>query len=124
MNAKEMLDRLAELYAQRDLAELDKKHLIDQVLTPEIKAQIEDIEIEFGARTEAINTTADELEKQIKDYVKRLGETAKGDHVMAVFNRGRISWDNRKLEGMMSLIPQLAEARKEGEPSVSIRRMG
>lgn len=124
MNAKEMLDKLAELYAQRDLAEMDKKNLIDQVLTPEIKAQIEDIEIEFADKTEAINTTAEELENQIKELVKQLGETTKGDHIMAVFNKGRVSWDNRKLEGMMSLIPQLAEARKEGEPSVSIRRMG
>ncbi|CAK0771531.1 hypothetical protein CCP3SC15_4350001 [Gammaproteobacteria bacterium] len=41
---------------------------------------------------------------------------------MAVYTKGRVSWDSKKLDGMMILVPELASARKEGEPSVSIRK--
>jgi hypothetical protein len=43
---------------------------------------------------------------------------------MAVWNKGRESWDGKKLSGMMALIPQLEQARKIGEPTVSIRKIG
>ena len=41
----------------------------------------------------------------------------------AIYAKGRISWDGSKLDGMMALIPQLKEARKEGTPSVRLRKI-
>ena len=40
------LDELSELYAQRDLATLEKQRLIDEILTAEIKARMADIDAE------------------------------------------------------------------------------
>lgn len=118
------LNKLAELYSQKDVIALQKQELVDNILTPEIKAQIEDVNIEFADKLSAIDDTAGLLEAEIRAEVIQAGDTIKGDHMMAVFNKPRVSWDTKKLDGMIALIPQIAVARKEGEPSVAIRRMG
>ncbi|MHB0967418.1 MAG: hypothetical protein ACYC36_13295 [Bellilinea sp.] len=123
MNAVEMLDKLAELQAQRTLIELDKQKAVESVMTPEIKQQLADIEAEFATKYEGVDANIAELEAQIKDAVIENGASVKGSFLHAVYSKGRVSWDSRKLEGLMMVIPQLAEARKEGDPSVAIRKI-
>ena len=67
---QQLLDQLAELYAQRDLASLEKQRLIDNILTQEIKAQIADIEAEFSGKNETVNDAIANLEAQIKEVVQ------------------------------------------------------
>ena len=50
-----------------------------------------------------------------------LFRSVKGARLMAVWNKGRVSWDGKKLDGMRALIPQLNEARKVADPTVTIR---
>ena len=50
-----------------------------------------------------------------------MGETVKGDHLQAVWSKGRASWDDKALMGYTKAHPELLEFRKQGEPSVSIR---
>ena len=119
---KQKLDALADLQCQREVIDLDKQKMIDSVLTPEIRQAIKDIETEFADRYPAIDEKIAALTSEVKDAVIAQGETVNGEHLQAVFMKGRTSWDNDKLAGMMALIPQLVEARKTGEPSVSIRR--
>ena len=121
MTTEEKLDQLADYRAQRDLLNLQKQELIDAVLTAEIKAKLAEIEAEFGMKAEAVNENIAGLEAEIKAEVIAVGHTVKGGSLMAVWSKGRVSWDSKKLDGMMILIPQLADARKEGDPSVSIR---
>ena len=65
-----------------------------------------------------------ELESQVKTAVIEGGATAKGGALQAVFNKGRVSWDSRKLEGLMIAFPKLEEARKQGDPYVAIKKVG
>ena len=44
------IDQLANFQAQRDVLELEKQSLIDQLIPPEIKARIEEIEAEFSGK--------------------------------------------------------------------------
>jgi len=118
-----MLNELSDYQAGRDVLALNKQELINKVMTPEIKAKIAEIEDEFSPQFEAIDKKIAEQTENIKTVVIARGETVKGDHLMAVFTKGRVSWDGKKLDGMMSLIPQLKDARKEGEPSVSLRKV-
>ena len=62
-----------------------------------------------------------ELRAEVQSEVLAGGATVKGSVYMAVWNKGRVSWDSKKLDGMMSIIPALKDARKEGEPTVSFR---
>jgi len=119
----ELLDRLADLRAAPDAIRLQKQALVDTILTAEIKAKLAEIDAEFSAPLQAAEQAAAEVEAKIKDAVSAYGETVKGGALMAVYVKGRVTWDGKKLDGMMSLIPQLKDARKEGEPSVTIRKV-
>lgn len=117
------LDELAEFYAQRDLSEMEKKRLIDEVLTAEIKAKIAEIEAEFSGKGESVSEKIAELEGEIKEAVKLSGASVKGQFIHAVFTKGRITWDSKALDGYAKAHPELSEYRKEGEPSVSLRKI-
>jgi len=117
----ESLDRLAEFQAQRDVMNLDKQAAIDSVLTPEIRVRIVDIEAEFDDKAQAVVSNIAALETEIKVAVVAHGETVKGSLLMAVWNKGRASWDDKALQGYMKAHPELADFRKQGDPSISIR---
>lgn len=119
----EKLNQLAEYQAQRDLATLDKQALIDSVLTPEIKARIADIEAEFTDKTATVSENIAALESEIKQLVVANGSSVKADFLHAVFAKGRVSWDTKSLDGYAAAHPELLTFRKEGDPSVSIRKV-
>lgn len=124
MNAQEILEQLTELYAQQDLLKIAKDDARDAAIPDEVEAALADIDVEFTPKLESIAEKIAALEAQAKQTVLEAGATVKGGALQAVYTKGRITWDGKKLDGMMSLIPQLADARKEGEPSVSIRKVG
>jgi phage host-nuclease inhibitor protein Gam len=119
-----MLDTLAEYQAQRDVMELEAQSLKDTILTPEIKAQLAAIDAEFADKSAAVDANIAALTEQIKAAVVAGGATVKGAHLQAVYTKGRVSWDSKILDGLAMVIPQIAEARKVGDPSVSIRKVG
>lgn len=121
MNAEEKLDRLYELKTVMTETEERKQAEIDMILTPEILAQVEEIRKKWADTTESMTAEIAELEADIKADVLSGGETVKGARLMAVWNKGRVSWDGKKLDGMRALIPQLDTARKVSDPTVTIR---
>jgi len=123
MNVIEMLDELAELRSKQDKLTLDKAALIDSVITPEIKARLAEINVEFAPMIESAQLLCDELEAQIKAAVIENGASVKGAHLQAVYTKGRVSWDSKRLEGLIIVLPQLADCRTIGAPSVSLRKV-
>ncbi len=119
MNATTLLEKLTELYAKRDILSLDKKAAIPT----EIQAVLDEIEAEFSPKQELINEEISKLEAAVKSAVLETGETAKGGSLQAVFAKGRVSWDTKALDGYAKANPAIAEYRKQGEPSVSIRKV-
>lgn len=135
MNTVEKLDQLDEFQAQKALIDLDKQKLIDdlynRLYTPEIRQALDeikkaeaDINTEFALKSEAVDENIAKLTAEIKADVLAGGATVKGTHMMAVWTKGRVSWDTKALDGVIALHPELAQFRKEGEPSVSIRKVG
>ena len=122
-DVKTKLDELDEIRTSLDTLASAKQALIDTILTPEIKAKIAEIEAEFSGKAEAANTNAAALEAEIKQLVLTGAETVKGDHLMAVWAKGRVTWDAKSLDGFALAHQELLSFRKEGEPSVSIRRI-
>lgn len=119
-----LLDDLSNCQAFKDALMLKKQALIDIIMTDEIKAKLAEVDIEFADNFNTADQMIADLTTKIKDAVVVCGETVKGSHLMAVYSKGRITWDGKKLDGMMALVPGLAAARKEGEPTVAIRRIG
>lgn len=123
MTITDKLDQLAELHSQADALALGKQELIDQAIPPEVKTKLDEIEAEFGAALETVRKNIASLEAEIKDAVIREGATAKGAHLMAVWNKPRVSWDTKGLDGFLVAHPEISAFRKVGEPTVSLRKI-
>lgn len=124
MSVELMLDQLAEHMAQKDLVMLDKQKLVDSIYTPEIRQQVAEIEAEFMGKTAIVDEKIAALEAEIKEAVKAVGASVKGSLLQAVYAKGRVSLDTKGLDGYIIAHPELGQFRKEGEPSVSIRKVG
>jgi hypothetical protein len=116
------LEKLAELYDQRDGLQTEKRALIAQVLTPELLGRLDEIDAEFTQKEEGATEAINALEAQIKADTLAQGETVKGSAFVAVWSKGRVSWDGKGLTTYAEAHPDVLQYRKEGDPSVSIRR--
>jgi hypothetical protein len=119
----QQIDQLANFQAQRDVLELEKQALIDQLIPPEIKARLEEIEAEFGDKRQAVDEKITELEGEIKEQVLRNGASVKGTFLRVVYHTGRITWDTKSLDAYARARPEILGFRKQGEPFVSIQKV-
>lgn len=121
MNTVEKLERLGEIRTALEKLKAAEAAEVETVLTPEICARIEKINLDWASKAAEKIAEKERLETEITAEVLAAKESVKSPEVVAVYCRGRVSWDGRKLDGMMALIPQLSEARKVGDPTVSFR---
>jgi hypothetical protein len=124
METKNLIDKYSDLRFGTEALTMEKQALIDTILTPEIKEKLAEIEAEFEPKIDEVNAQITELDTAIRQAIVLEGETVRGDFHMAVFNKGRVSWDTRLLDGYAKAHPEIAEFRKEGAPSVTIRAVG
>jgi phage host-nuclease inhibitor protein Gam len=117
----QMLDELSAIRAKQAEVGDELQSRIDEILTPEMKKQIEELTTEYADKIKAAGANADELEKSVRDAVLKNGESVKGTFLHAVFSKGRVSWDNAVLDRYLKTHPELEMARKQGDSSVSIR---
>jgi len=117
------LDQLANFQAQRDVLELQKQALIDQLIPPEVKARIEEIEAEFDGKSEAVDANIAALEAEIREEVLRCGASVKSTFLHVVYNSGRVTWDTKKLEAFARNRPEVLEFRKQGQPFITIKKV-
>jgi len=120
-NIVKLLDDLATARAKRTEFEQAKQALIDEVLTPEIKQKLADIDEETKPQFKNVDAAIAVLENSIKALGVDHGATVDGTFLKAVFNKGRTSWDNKALDGYSKAHPEILEYRKQGDPYVSIR---
>lgn len=118
----QLLDELAELYAQRDLLAVDRMELESKAIPIEVKAALADIADEFGPKQAALAEKIEATEQEIKAKAKEAGETLDGNLLQAVFTGGRVTWDTKYLDRYAEEHPDLLTFRRQGDPSVAIRR--
>ncbi len=123
ISVNEKLDQLANFQAEKDVLQLQKQELIDEILTAEIKARLDEIEAEFAPRVAAVEENIAALEAEIKADVLKNGETIRGTFLRAVWNRGRVSWDTKSMDEYALYHPEVIRFRKQGQPYVSITRV-
>lgn len=122
MDIVQKLDELAEYQAQADVLSLQKRQLLEEAMPAEVKQRMAEIEAEFAGKGEAVSENIAALEVEIKEAVKAEGKSVKATILHAVFAKGRVTWETKGLDGLLVAVPQLAQFRKEGDPSVSIRK--
>jgi len=118
------LDELGELKAEADLLKIKKQELIDSILTTEVKRQLAEIDEETAPQFENINKRLGEIEASIKTDVIQFGKSVKGNSLQAVWNKGRVKWNDSGLMQYLSVHPEIAYLREVGNPSVAIRKVG
>jgi len=105
-----------------DLA-AEKKSRYDDLLTDEIRQGMVDIDNELDSGIAEAEFKIAHLRSLIREGVLEIGETVKGQFIMAVWNKGRTSWDTKALNGYAAAHPSLDNLRKEGKPTVTIRKI-
>lgn len=118
MTTIDKLNRLAELQAKREVIRLDKEAAIAKALEP-VKAQLDLIEAEYNVSY--LDADLARLETEIRAEVLATGTTAKGSSLICTWNKPRVSWDTKGLDGYAVAHPELNAFRKEGEPSTTIK---
>lgn len=88
-----------------------------------IEQRKSDIEAEFSGKAEDVEANIKKLEAEIKADVKATGASVKGKYFHAVYVKGRVTWNTDKMDAWLVDHPFLKDARKEGEPSITLRKV-
>ena len=116
------IEKYSDLTLGIDAIGQEKQTLIDQVLTPEIKEKLAEIDAEFDPKVEEISQQKSALEAEIKQEILEAGRTIKGTYHSFVWSKPRVSWDTKALDGYAVSHPEITQFRTEGSPSVSVRK--
>lgn len=87
----------------------------------DLRASMAKLEEEKALFTDHFRKDVERIETSIKDRVLTMGETVRGDALMAVWCKPRVSWDVKSLDGYAAAHPEILPFRHTGQPSVSIR---
>lgn len=122
MDIYEKIEKYSDLTFGIDAIGQEKQALIDQVLTPEIKEKLAEIDAELDPKVDEISQQKSMLEAEIKQEILQAGRTIKGTFHSFVWSKPRVSWDTKSLDGYAAAHPEIAQFRIEGSPSVSVRK--
>jgi hypothetical protein len=116
------LSTLTQLQAQHRELAAQRERAIEQLLGPEVYAQYQSICLEFTSLEHTLDADIAEAEADLKGQVIRRGIGLSGQGVDVVFMPGRSTWDSKGLGHYISLHPEVAAYRRQGEPFVVIRK--
>ena len=118
-----MLNTLAQL--QETANQISGAYMLarDALISESIRAALGELAREYDSTTAAINAEVTLLTSEVKAAVEAVGYSVKGQKLHAVYTAGRVSWDDRFLQGYAATHEEILQARKEGSPSVSIRKV-
>ena len=123
MDIYEKIEKYSDLGFGIDSINQEKQALIDQVLTPEIKEKLAEIDAEIDPKIDGLSQQKAALESEIKQEVLEAGQTVKGTYHSFVWSKPRVSWDTKALDGYAAAHPEIQRFRAEGAPSVSVRKV-
>ena len=92
----------------------------DEILKPvqhELNALTEEITPKIGVAIERVKA----LEEEIKASVLELGETVRGDSLLAAYNPGKVTWDTKAMLGYSVGHQEVLQFKRVGKPFVSIQ---
>jgi len=114
------LDELAEVKAAETITRLDYEAKRNEILKT-VLAELQALDSEYDPLFESAQNRAALLEEEVRQLTLQYGASVKGRQFQAVYNRGRITWDNAALDQYATHHPEILAHRREGEPSISLR---
>jgi len=116
------LDNLSDLRQKISDMEAQRQAAIHEAMKPGME-EIDRIELQYLDPIGKLHELEAKLSEEIKSMVITLGETIKGTTLMAVYNKGRDTWDSTMLKGLALAHPEIKGAMNTGAPSVTIGGM-
>lgn len=102
-------------------------HAAAQAQTAQVYADLaqrkKEIESEFFGKTQAVDENIKALEAEIREKTKAAKHTVKGKYFSAIYVKGRVTWNTESLDKYADQHPEVAYFRKEGEPSITLRKV-
>lgn len=123
MTEQQLLDHIGDLFMQEEYLKSEKTKLLDQVIPPQIRAEINDIEAEFESKQAAVETQIAEAKKLLSPLVAIVGHSMKGKGARAVLTPAKDEWNDKILEKLALIWPEINNARIPGKPVVRISRV-
>jgi hypothetical protein len=119
----ELAGRLERLQAARAAARAVEEEYAQRraAIMEQVQPQLEALEAGFADRLRATGEEASRLEAEAREAVLAFGASFQHAGIHAVYARPRISWDTPGLTQYMETHPEVAEFRRVGKPSVSLR---
>lgn len=117
---EQLLDQLAEIYHKLDLLNLDYTTRRQEILSPEIRSALSELDAEFLQTKDGAEVNIADLKSKIEVLAKEHGASVAGQYMRATFIKGKVTWDTKALDGYMIAEPALAAFRKEGDPFIRI----
>jgi len=114
---QQLIDEYDNFQGQLDLLISDKA----MAAPAEVRQILADIDAEFDPRIEAISAKVQQAREVMTEAVKAAGHTVRNDNWQVVFVKGKITWDNQKLEGFAAAHPEIKAFQKIGVPSAMVR---
>jgi Protein of unknown function, DUF len=119
----ELAGRLERLQAARATAVAVQEEYAERraAIMEQVRPLLEALGAEFADRLQTTAEEASRLEAEAREAVLAFGASFLHAGVHAVYIRPRVTWDTRGLARYMETHPEVAEFRRVGKPSVSLR---
>lgn len=119
----ELANQLSQLQAARAAAAAarDECSARRKAILRQVQPQLDALDAEFAERLAATEDEATRLEAAARRAVLKYGASFRHAGVIAVYARGRVTWDSRGLERYLKSHPELSEFRRVNAPLVSLR---
>ena len=117
---KAKIEELTHIKSAADVTRLDYENKRAEILKA-VQEDLNALEAEYNPLLDAANNRASALETELRQEVLQFGATVKGSKLSFTYSRGRVSWDTKELDHYALTHPEVAQFRKEGAPSVSLR---
>jgi len=121
--ALDNLNILANLRLTIEERQAEHQAEVDKILTPAMRRKIKELDASLAQDLEDVRAEEARITAIVKDNVVKLGETVKGLSLQAVWAKGRVKWNDDKLNGYAAAHPEILAFRDTGDPSVSIREV-
>lgn len=115
-------DALEELEQQAEALAIAQEQALRDLLGdlyPAYRAHVDD----YDQRANEIASAIRDNEAGLRQTAVTVGHTVVVSHYRLQYQTGRVTWDNRALDGYAAAHPEILAFRKQGPPTVSLRRI-
>lgn len=116
------LDELADIRKAEALTRAEYEARRIEILQ-KVQAELDALEAEYQPVLETSAARLAQLEAAIRHDVLRHGANISGHRLQALYSASRVTWDPEGVAHYAAAHPDLLQFRRQGEPSVAIRRM-